>query len=59
MTQEPRILTAYTWPPVPISGYWMAWDDRMGMDSSPIGVGQSEQEAIDDLHRQLEEMSEC
>jgi hypothetical protein len=51
---EPRILTAYDWPPVPLSGWWIAWDDNLGMDTSPIGTGQSEQEAIDDLKAQLE-----
>jgi hypothetical protein len=54
MITEPRILTAYEWPPVPLSGYWMAWDDNLGVDTSPIGTGQSEQEAIDDLKAQLE-----
>lgn len=34
---------------------WLAWDDRLGADTSPIGDGRTEAEAIEDLQRQLEE----
>ena len=51
----PRIITAFEWPPTPLPGYWQAWDDRLGADTSPIGTGATEQEAIDDLMAQLED----
>lgn len=35
---------------------WQAWDDNLGADTSPIGSGRTEQEAIDDLLRILGEM---
>jgi hypothetical protein len=35
---------------------WQAWDDRMGADSSPIGNGATESEAVDDLMEMLAEM---
>ena len=51
----PRIHTAYEHPPTPLPGFWMAWDDRLGADTSPIGRGETEQDAIDDLMAQLED----
>ena len=58
MTREPRIVTTNTWPPVPVQGWWMAYDDRLGADDSPYGAGATEQEAIDDLLAQLEDGDE-
>ena len=55
MTHEPRIVTTYTWPPVPVQGWWIAYDDRLGADDSPYGTGDTEQAAIDDLLAQLED----
>lgn len=55
MSTEPRILTSYEWPPAPGGGYWIAWDDVAGTDTSPVGVGQPEQEAIDDLLAQMDD----
>ena len=47
---EPRFWTEWD----DTAQQWMAWDDRIGVDDSPIGTGQSEQDAIDDLLAQLE-----
>ena len=35
---------------------WQAWDDDMGADTSPIGTGRTEAEAIEDLQWMLGEM---
>ena len=52
----PRIHTSYEHPPIPVSPFWTAHDDRLGADASPYGYGATEAEAIEDLKRQLEEM---
>ncbi len=50
----PRIVTSR----VDMNGYtiWQAWDDNLGADTSPIGDGPTEADAIDDLQWQLDEM---
>jgi len=45
-----RIATAASWP-----GTWQAWDDDMGPDTSPIGTGATEAEAVADLVDMLED----
>lgn len=35
---------------------YQAWDDRLGADTSPIGTGRTEEEAIEDLTWMLEAM---
>lgn len=50
-----NIKTVYEYPPVPVSGFWIAYDDDPGADTSPYGQGATEQEAIDDLMAQLED----
>ena len=52
----PRITTSYEQPPIPVPPFWRAWDDRFGADDSPYGMGATDEEAIADLLRQLEEM---
>lgn len=42
---EPTILTEWD----DTERCWEAWDDRLGPDTSPIGRGATQQEAIDDL----------
>lgn len=49
-----RILTAYEHPPGPCNPFWIAWDDDLGADDSPVGTGATKQEAIDDLMAELE-----
>jgi hypothetical protein len=50
-SEAPRIVTSH-------NGYvWRAWDDRLGADASPYGQGTTEQEAVEDLLRQLEEQA--
>ena len=53
MTAAPRIVTSrdYLGPYL----VWEAWDDRLGADTSPIGRGATEAEAIEDFNRQIEE----
>jgi len=51
-----RIITAYERPPIPNADHWTAHDDNMGADTSPIGTGRTEAEAIEDLEWQLEEL---
>ena len=53
--QGPEILTQYIDPPIPVQGFWEAWDDSLGADTSPIGTGATEAEAIDDLMIKLED----
>jgi hypothetical protein len=48
-----RIVTAQPWP-----GYWQAWDDDLGADDSPCGVGSTEAEAVADLRDMMEEESD-
>lgn len=50
-----RIRTVYEHPPAPCQPFWRAYDDAMGADTSPYGMGETEQEAIDDLVAQLED----
>jgi hypothetical protein len=47
----PRIITSR----IDLGGFtiWRAWDDRLGADTSPIGDGPTEADAIDDLMWQL------
>ncbi len=54
---EPRVVTSYDPPPIPYRTMdWSAWDDKLGADSSPIGRGATEAEAIADFYDQwLEE----
>jgi len=56
MTRPDWIRTSYEWPPIPCGGFWIAYDDRLGADTSPYGQGATEQDAIDDLMAQLEDM---
>lgn len=51
----PRIVTSCITGPWTI---WQAWDDRLGADTSLIGIGDTEAEAIEDFTRQAEEASE-
>jgi len=50
-----NIRTTYEYPPCPAPGFWRAWDDRLGADTSPYGQGATAQEAIDDLMSKLED----
>lgn len=51
-----KIKTSYWQPPIPLRSFdWSAWDSDRGEDSSPIGWGMTEQEAIDDLREQIVE----
>lgn len=50
-----KIKTSYVWPPCPIPPFWEAWDDSRGADSSPIGRGPTEAEAIKGLAELLED----
>jgi len=51
-----RIKTSYDYPPIPCRKIdWSAWDDDLGADTSPIGRGETEQDAIADLLEQIEE----
>jgi predicted RNase H-like HicB family nuclease len=56
MNRPDCIRTSYEWPPIPCGGFWIAWDDRLGADTSPYGQGATEAEAIDDLMVLLEDM---
>ena len=49
---SPRIVTSVIHGPWTV---WQAWDDRLGADTSLIGVGDTEAEAIEDFKRQIEE----
>jgi len=49
------VVTSFECPPIPYRGAdWSAWDDRLGADSSLIGRGSTEEEAIEDLLEQLD-----
>lgn len=50
-----NIKTVYEHPPIPVPGFWRAYDDDLDADTSPYGQGATEQEAIDDLMAQLED----
>ena len=55
MTPARKIVTAYDCPPIPYRGAdWLAWDDNLGADASPIGRGKTEAEAIADFWDALE-----
>jgi hypothetical protein len=50
-----KIVTEFINPPIPVRIFdWHAWEDGEE-ESGPIGYGSTEQAAIDDLKRQLEE----
>lgn len=50
------IYTSNTFPPIPARQFdWAAWDDNLGADSSPIGRGATEAQAIADFMEQMEE----
>ena len=49
----PRIMTSHD-----CSG-WSAWDDRYGADTSPIGRGDTEAEAINDLRDQIADANDA
>ena len=52
-----NVKTFCVYPPIPIRDYdWVAWDDDKGEDSSPVGRGATEQEALNDFYAQLEEL---
>lgn len=49
-----RIVTSNIFPPIPVRTMdWSAVDDDTYDGSGPIGWGETEQEAIDDLLEQL------
>jgi hypothetical protein len=49
------IRTTYVYPPIPIRQFdWCATDDNYE-PGCPIGFGATEQEAIDNLKREIEE----
>ena len=50
-----NIKTVYEYPPVPVPGFWIAYADDLGADTSPYGQGATEQEAINDLMARLED----
>jgi hypothetical protein len=52
-----RIVTTFVTPPIPNADHWQAWDDNMGADTSPVGMGLTEAEAVADLEAQLEDMT--
>jgi hypothetical protein len=58
MTRKPDyVITIHHNPPAPIGAFWTAYDDRLGADGSPYGMGTTEQEAVDDLLENLEDMA--
>lgn len=57
MTDQ-KIITQYTWPPTPMGGFWEAFSDRLGADTSPVGRGATEEEAIADLLEQMGETND-
>lgn len=50
-----RIKTAYE----AVWDQWLAWDDQLGADTSPIGWGATEAEAIADLGQLLEDAADA
>ena len=56
MTRPDWIITSYKEPPIPVPGFWRAYDDRLGADCSPYCQGATEDEAVNDLMVQLEDM---
>lgn len=52
----PRIVTSCITSPW--GEVWEAWDDRLGADTSPVGHGATEAEAVSDLERLLEEAAQ-
>jgi hypothetical protein len=52
---EPRIVTEWD----DTARQWAAWDDVLGADTSPVGWGTTQDEAVDDLMWQLEDAHEC
>jgi hypothetical protein len=49
-----KIVTSYENPPIPVPAFWVAWDDNLGADTSPIGQGATEAEAIECLVEMLD-----
>tara|TARA_R110002167_G_scaffold181421_3_gene381725 strand:+ start:1029 stop:1187 length:159 start_codon:yes stop_codon:yes gene_type:complete len=50
-----KIITEFIYPPIPNRNYdWSAVTDSYDEDD-PIGYGKTEQEAIEDLKKQLQE----
>jgi hypothetical protein len=53
-----KIRTFYDPPPIPVRGFdWIAVDDDTYDYDSPIGLGATEQEAIEDLKQKIEDRS--
>lgn len=51
-----KIRTSYDFPPIPLRQFdWVAWDDNLGADCSPIGRGRTKQEALNELTEFLAE----
>lgn len=50
-----KIITDFVQPPIPNADHWRAYDDNLGADCSPYGIGRTEQKAIEDLKEQLDE----
>jgi hypothetical protein len=51
-----KIRTYYDPPPIPVRGFdWIAIDDNTYEADSPIGLGATEQEAIEDLKQKMED----
>jgi hypothetical protein len=50
-----RVVTRHMQTTIPPWDHWIAYDDDMGADTSPIGAGKTEAEAIDDLMQRLED----
>jgi hypothetical protein len=52
-----NIKTRFEYPPIPIRAHdWYAWDDdTYDGPGSPLGTGESEQQAVEDLLSQVED----
>jgi hypothetical protein len=49
-----KIKTHFEYPPIPVRYFdWIAYDDDTYDEGSIVGVGRTEQEAIDDLIDQM------
>jgi hypothetical protein len=58
-TYKPNIRAYVEYPPGPTPPFWRAYDDNLGADTSPYGVGSTREEAIEDLMWKLEDMFGC
>ena len=57
MNKFDDIVTEHIRPPIPVHYFdWQAWVD--GEEDGPYGWGRTEQEAVDDLKRELIELRE-